>query len=539
MELALNNKPLHEYLREHAKNSPNKAAIIYYGKELSYLDLDVYSDRLAYFLHTNGIEKGDKVALYMQNCPQYIITYFAIQKIGGIVGPCNPMFKEWELEYELNDLKAKVLITMDHQYPTFEKIKNNTSVKKVIVSNYADMLPEVPKPDFPEKILEKVTIEGAFNLSEILSNEEMGKIPEVEIDMEEDVGLVVYTSGTTGSPKGAMLTYKSTEYKTRCVTQHYQYSTDDIILAVMPIFHIAGMLVGMTAPIAAGGTIVLLTRFNPISTIEAIETYGVTVAYTTTPMNIDMMKQNLFKMADFRSLRMNLGTSFGMQVSEEISDEWQQTTGVPLFEFAYGMSETHTGDTMMPLDAIKYGTVGKPTFGTLIKIVDLEDSDIEMEQGEQGEILIKSPSVFKGYMDNPQATSQSLIDGWFHTGDIGKFDVDGYLYFLGRDKEMIKCSGYSVFPEEVEKMLIKHPKVSQAAVIGVPDKVRGESVKAFIVLDEKERGTVTEEELIAWAKEKMAAYKYPRDVEFTELLPQTSAGKILRRLLKKDEKMNL
>lgn len=536
MELTLKNKPLHEYLREHAQSTPEKTALIYYGKKFSYEELDSLSDKLADFLYQKGIGKGDKVALFMQNSPQYVISHFAIQKIGGVVGPCNPMFKEWELEYELNDLKAKAIITMDHLYPVFSKIQGNTAVETVIMTNYADMLPVNPVPDFPEKLSEKVRHENAFDLLAICENKQDREYPDVEIDMENDVGLVVYTSGTTGSPKGAMLTYKNAEFKTKCVTEHYGYTSDDIYLAVMPIFHIAGMLVGMTSPIMAGGTMVLLARFNPVATIEAMEKYGVSIAYTTTPMNVEMMKQENFKTADFSSLRMNLCTSFGIQVSEEISDEWQEKTGVPLFEFAYGMSETHTGDSLMPLGAIKYGTVGKPTFDTKVKIVDLENSEKEVEPGEQGEILISSPSVFKGYMDKPEATANSLVNGWFHTGDIGKFDGDGYLYFLGRNKEMIKCSGYSVFPEEVEKMLVKHPKVSQAAVIGVPDEVRGESVKAFIVLNGKDEGTITEEELIAWAKEKMAAYKYPRHIEFIEELPQTSAGKLLRRLLKREEK---
>lgn len=536
MELTLKNKPLHEYLREHAQSTPEKTALIYYGKKFSYKELDSLSDKLADFLYQRGIGKGDKVALFMQNSPQYVISHFAIQKIGGVVGPCNPMFKEWELEYELNDLKAKAIITMDHLYPVFSKIQGNTAVETVIETNYADMLPANPVPDFPEKLSEKGRHENTFDLLAICEGEQLRRHPDVEIDMENDVGLVVYTSGTTGSPKGAMLTYKNAEFKTKCVTEHYGYTSDDVYLAVMPIFHIAGMLVGMTSPIMAGGTMVLLARFNPVATIEAMEKYEVSIAYTTTPMNVEMMKQDNFKTADFSSLRMNLCTSFGIQVSEEISAEWQETTGVPLFEFAYGMSETHTGDSLMPLGAIKYGTVGKPTFDTKVKIVDLENSEKEVEPGDQGEILISSPSVFKGYMDKPEATANSLVNGWFHTGDIGRFDKEGYLYFLGRNKEMIKCSGYSVFPEEVEKMLVKHPKVSQAAVIGVPDEVRGESVKAFIVLNGKDEGTVTEEELIAWAKEKMAAYKYPRHIEFIDELPQTSAGKLLRRLLKREEK---
>lgn len=535
MGLTLENKPLHEYLRQNALEFPDKVAIIYYGKKITYKDLDSYSDRLAKFLSLQGIEKGDSVALYMQNSPQYIISHFAIQKIGAIVGPCNPMFKEWELEYELNDLNAKTLITLDNQYPIFKNIQGNTKIENVIVTNYKDMLPDTPIPSFPEMIIDKCEIAETHDFMKIITEyDQTLELPKSYIEMSEDVGLVVYTSGTSGDPKGAMLTYRNTEFKTRCVVENFTYSEKDVVLGVMPIFHIAGMLVGMNSPIMAGATMVLLTRFDAKSVLQAIDIYKVTLTYTTTPMINEMIKyySSGSEKLDFESLRLNLCTSFGSQVTKEVSDEWESITGVPLFEFAYGMSETHTADTLMPPKEIRYGSFGKPTFETQIKIIDVEGSGKELGVGESGEIVIKSPSVFKGYMNNPVATSQSLIDGWFYSGDIGKFDSDGYLYFLGRNKEMIKCSGYSVFPEEVEKMLNKHPKINQTAVIGIPDSVRGESVKAFVVLNKGAEDSITEEELIIWAKEKMAAYKYPREIEFIESLPQTSTNKLLRRLLK-------
>lgn len=533
MELNLDNKPLHEYLRENAKRQPEKTAIIFYGKKMSYGELDLYSDRLASYLNKKGIRKGDTVALYMQNCPQYMIAHFAIQKIGAIVGPCNPMFKEWELQYQLNDLEAKVLITLDSLVPIFENIKEQTFVQELIVSNYKEFLPEIPRPSFPETLEEQDVSSLSTSLYEIINDSSLLSPPCIVIEMKEDTGLVVYTSGTTGSPKGAMLTFGNSEFKTNCLMKTYSYANTDVFLSVMPVFHIAGMLVGMLGPIAVGGTIVLLTRFDPKIALESINEHQVTVAYTTPPMNIEMMKNEIIKKTNFSSLRLNLATSFGVQVSEEISNEWQQYSNTPLFEFAYGMSETHTGNALMPPDEIKYGTVGKPTYDTEVKIMDLEDNSKEVVNGQEGEIILRSPSVFKGYLNKQEATSESVVNGWFYTGDIGKFDDEGYLYFLGRNKEMIKCSGYSVYPEEVEKMLIKHPQVDQVAVIGVPDEKRGESVKAFVVL--KQDAVLKAEDLVAWSKERMAAYKYPREVEFRGSLPQTSAGKLLRRLLREVE----
>jgi long-chain acyl-CoA synthetase len=270
--------------------------------------------------------------------------------------------------------------------------------------------------------------------------------------------------------------------------------------------------------------------------MEAIESYKVTVAYTVVPMNVEILNHPRSKDTDFHSLRLNPCTSFGIPLTKEISDAWRNLTNSSLFEIAYGLSETHTGDSLMPPDQIKFGSHGKPTYDTEIRIVSLDDPTIVLPLGEAGEITVRGPGVFKGYLNKPEATEAALRDGWLYTGDIGLLDADGYLYFQGRKKEMIKCSGYSVFPEEVEQMLTRHPAVSAAAVIGVPDAVRGESVKAFIVLKQGYEGTVSEEEIIAWSREKMASYKYPRYVEFRDTLPATGTGKLLRRILADEEK---
>lgn len=532
MQLDLQNQPIHRYIEEHAKNNPTKTAINFYGQLISYKELSTSINRLANFLIEKGVKKGDTVGLYLQNCPQYVIAYFATQKIGAIAGPFNPMFKEWELQYQLNDLNAKVLVTTPDLYENFEKIQDSTTVEVTIITSYKDYLPDQPYPTFPEKIIEK-DYENTVSLISILEDNQYDNEINIEIDMKEDVSLIIYTSGTTGSPKGAMLTYANSEFKATCVARNFQFTSEDTYISVMPIFHIAGKLVGILSAMVVGATVVLLTRFDAKGFLEAFDRYKATVLYTTTPMNVQLVKQNEINQVDFSHLKINIVTSFGIQLSQEISDEWQQITGKPLMEFAYGMSETHTGNALMPPDAIRYGTVGKPTFDTEIKIVDVDDYSKEMSVREQGMLLVKSPSVFKGYRGREDETLKSFYEDYFITGDIGMYDEDGYLYFLGRVKEMIKSSGYSIYPEEVEKMLSKHEKIDQVAVIGVPDPVRGESVKAFVVL---EHGVeATEEEIIEWAKSKMAAYKYPREVEFIDELPKTSSGKVLRRLLKMEK----
>jgi long-chain acyl-CoA synthetase len=529
-------RPLHEYLRDHAKMIPNKEAIIFYGKSITYHELDELSDRFAQFLYSQGIRKGDKVALFLPNCPQYIICHFGIQKIGAIVGPCNPMLKEWELEYEINDLEAKAIIYLDHLSSIVETVLPTTNLELVITTSYEDFLPETPLPSFPEERNSKKNLPLAQNLSRILEVSPPN-CPIIDIDADEDVALIVYTSGSTGLPKGAMLTYKNALYKTRCVAELRGYSSTDVSLSVMPICHIAGML-GMNVSIYSGGTIVLLNRFTPEATMEVMERHRVSVAQTVVPMNVAIMNHPTAKEVDFSSLRMNSCTSFGVQLTEEISAKWRQLTGVGLFESAYGLSETHTADTMMDPDAVKFGTTGKPMPGTEIKIVSLDEPRDVCAVGEEGEIIVRGPGVFKGYLNKPEATAQTLRDGWVYTGDIGKVDDEGYLYFIGRVKEMIKCSGYSVFPEDVEIMLNRHSAVVESAVIGVADPVRGESVKAFVVLKPEYSNGMIPEDLIRWSREKMAAYKYPRFIEFRETLPKTGTGKLLRRKLRDEENIH-
>ena len=393
--MIMENKSLYQYVLNHSEQQPQKTAIHFYGSNITYIQLIKEVDIIADYLCSLSISKGDLVALYMQNCPQYIIAYLAAQKIGVSVGPCNPMYKEMELEYQLKDLGAKVVITTPDLYPVFERIRENTEVKKVILTSYSDYLNDKCNPDFPE-VISNATFPDTCQWKDILSFT-LPKSKSVDVEMEEDVALVVYTSGTTGSPKGAQLTFKNSEFKSWCVVENFHFSPSDVFISVMPLFHIAGKLVGLTSALMAGGTIVIMVRFNPEDMLRSIESNKVTVLYTTTPMNLQMMEIPNIIDTDFSSLRLNIVTSFGVQLTEHISDKWKAFSGIPLMEFSYGMSETHTGNSMMPINAVKFGTVGKPTFDTHIIIVDPDDLDKELPIGAKGMILIKSPSVFKGY----------------------------------------------------------------------------------------------------------------------------------------------
>ncbi|MEW6184797.1 MAG: AMP-binding protein [Thermodesulfobacteriota bacterium] len=531
----LGEKPLFEYLRQNARDFPDKIAYIFYGLELSWKTLDDYTDRFANFLLEAGVGKGDKVVLFMQNCPQYVIAHYGIQKTGAVVAPASPMFKEWELEYEVNDLEARVIITTTDLFPIVEKIRERTSLKEVVVTHYRDLVPPHPSIPLPGELeREKADCPGTWDLIDIL-HRHPAEVPPVKIDLWNDVYMIVYTSGTTGRPKGAMLTYGNALFKIAGTFHFNRMQADDIRLTVMPICHIAGNNQGLGLPVYGGITSILLTRFDEEAVLTALEKYHCTLFSGTTPMLTALMRHPDASTRDLRSLRQTFCVSFGTPLTEEIAAAWKTfTRGSPVYEAGYGLSETHTADTYMPWDKGRYGVNGIPVFDTDFKIIDTGDGK-ELGVNGQGEIVVRNPGVFKGYWKNPKATTETLKDGWVHTGDIGYFDEDGYLHFVGRTKEMIKCSGYSVFPEDVEVMLLRHPAVAQAGVVGIPDPVRGESVKAFIVLHPEDKGKITEAEMISWAREKMAAYKYPRAVEFRDALPATATGKILRRLLKEDQ----
>jgi long-chain acyl-CoA synthetase len=525
--------PLHEHLRRHARTIPDRTAYLWYGRTITWAELDAASDAFAARLQALGVQKGEPVALFMNNCPQYVMAHYGIQKIGAIVCPCGPLNKEHELEYQLTDLQARVIVAADVLLPVVDKVRAKTALAHVFVVRYAELLPEgAPSIDLPAELLamRAAMAPAPAGCEDFLAATRTGARPDpVAIGMD-DVALMTYTSGTTGLPKGAMLSYGNATFKTAASADCNGMTPHEVLLAVAPLYHIAGMVMGVNLPVYTGATTVLLYRFDPLGVAQALERYRVTWWYSIAPMNGALMQVPGAREMDWSALRRNPVTSFGITFTEALAQQWQQfAPNCISHEAAYGLSETHTVDTAMPVDAIRWGTQGKPVPGNTIRIVD-PDTGAPLPTGEVGEITIHGPGNFKGYWKKPEATAKTLRDGWVYTGDMGKIDVDGYLTFIGRFKEMIKVSGYSVFPEEVETILIKHPAVAQAAVIGVPDAEKGEVVRAFIV--KKPGQDVDAAGLVAWCRENMAPYKAPREVRFIDALPATGAGKVLRRLLK-------
>jgi long-chain acyl-CoA synthetase len=525
-------QPLHEYLRLHAREQPGKAAYVWYGRAISYAELDQASDAFAARLAQLGVRKGEPVVLFMNNCPQYLMAHYGIQKLGAIVCPCSPLFKEHELKYQLDDLKARVIVVAQPLMPVLATVRASTALEHVFVVRYADLLPGSPTIDVPAELLamKEAAAPLPAGCEDFLAVASSGApAPDAEIDLD-DVALMTYTSGTTGLPKGAMLTYRNALFKSATAAECSGVQRQDVLLAVAPLYHIAGMVGGVNLTVYTGATSVLLYRFDPVATLQAIARHRINYWYSIAPMNVACMQVPGAKAYDLSSLVTNPVTSFGITFTEALATQWRaHAPNCDSFESGYGLSETHTVDTYMPRQAVRWGTHGIPIPGNEIRILD-PDTGAPVPVGREGEIVLRSPGVFKGYWGNPQATARTLRGGWVHTGDMGHLDADGYLTFTGRFKEMIKVSGYAVFPEQVESILIKHPAVAQAAVIGVPDATKGEIVRAFVV--RKPGLELDADSLIAWSRENMAAYKAPREVRFIDQLPATGAGKVLRRLLK-------
>lgn len=525
--------PLAEYLTLRAREHPEKPALIFYGRIVSYRELEESSNRLAGYLLQQGVKKGDRVALFLLNCPQYYIAHYAALKIGAILVPCSPLFKEMELEYQLLDAGVETLLTLDLLFPVAQKVLGKVQLKRLIVTNLNDYLPEEATLPLIEMMqIKKSPIPGTVDFLEALSSGDAAP-PEVRVELD-DVALLQYTGGTTGLPKGAMLSQFAVLFKSATSWSNARIvNADTVGLAITPVFHIASMLANVDAPILAGSTVVLLANFDPETTLAAIERYRVNTFLATVPLNVRLIEQASAGRHDLSSLRLTLTSSFGIILTEEIARQWAEITGGGiLVEAAYGLSETHTFDTFMPRHKIKYGygSCGIPNAETDIRIFDFDDRTRELPLGKEGEIAVKGPSNFLGYWNRPAETAATLVDGWVFTGDVGRFDEDGYLFFLGRRKEMIKVSGFSVFPEEVELLLGKHPAVANAAVIPKPDERKGEVVKAFIILKPAEKATA--EEIQNWARQNMSAYKVPAAIEFVDSLPLSGSGKVLRRLLK-------
>lgn len=499
-----------------AAQTPEATAIIFNDMKFTYGQVNAMANQVANGLANLGVGKGDKVALSCPNLPYFPIVYFGILKTGGVVVPLNVLLKPREIAYHLQDSNSKVYFCFEgtEQLPMGQM--GHAAFQEVEECEHFIVLTANPAGPSP--------IEGTKTLGIFMHNQP--PTFDTAQTAADDTAVILYTSGTTGRPKGAELSHSNMIMNARLSDNMYGPGENDVSLVVLPLFHSFGQSVQMNAGFYNGIALTLLPRFDPDMALAAMERDNITIFAGVPTMYWALLnypnadKYDLEKIA--RNLR--LCASGGSAMPVEVMKAFEEKFNVSILE-GYGLSETSPVATFNRMDRVrKPGSVGIPVWGVEVKIVD--EMDKEVGVGELGEIVIRGHNVMKGYYGKPEATAEAFRGGWFHTGDIGKIDEDGYIYIVDRVKDMIIRGGFNVYPREVEEVLMTHPAVSLAAVIGVPSEQYGEEIKAFIV--PKADADITPEAIIAWAKENMAGYKYPRTVEFRDTLPMNATGKILK-----------
>ncbi|MBA4603400.1 long-chain-fatty-acid--CoA ligase [Thermoactinomyces mirandus] len=508
---------LDQTVRQHG----DRTAVQFYETEISYRKLQDLSRLAAGAFRRLGVKKGDRIGLMLPNCPQYVVAFYGILRCGAIVVQVNPMYTKREIEFVLQDSGADVLIVFGDLYSRFKKTNLFSRLRKVVVV----------KPDesvFPGLAQNTVSWDNLLAGTSFMADDE-------PIDPERDVAVFQYTGGTTGRSKGAMLTHFNLVTNVLQLNDHSRGNslteTDRILIAI-PLFHIYGMTCAMNLGILNGSTIILLSRFEPLEVLQTIKKYRPTCFPGVPTMYVALNSYPKAEQYGIDSIRIcNSGSA---PIPVELIQSFEKKTGASMYE-GYGLSEASPTTHNTPRTGQKKpGSVGIPLPGTEARIVDLKTGTETLPIGEAGELVIRGPQVMKGYWNMPEETKQAIRDGWLFTGNIARMDQDGFFYIVDRKKDLIIASGYNIYPREIEEVLYTHPAVMEAAVVGVTDPYRGETVKAFIVL--KPEAQVTGKEIEQFCRRNLAPFKVPKQIEFRKSLPKTAVGKILRRVLAEEEK---
>ena len=526
-----------------AARYPAKAATVYFGRTKNYATLRAEAQAVAGWLQAQGVRRGDRVALFMQNCPQYLVAYHGILRADAVVVPVNAMNKAEEFGHYIVDPGTRVVIcgaelaaivaTANAALPPSQR------VARVLATRYADELPEVfdddvaPSPAMRDWLLADPPLPpGTVRWTDALAE---AHVPGPTVAGPDDLALLPYTSGTTGLPKGCMHTHRTLMANVIGGAEWGSGSAESIVLGVVPMFHITGMLYGVISPMFGGSTVVIMPRWDRELAGRLISRHKVSHWTCIPTMIIDLFASPNYRSFDLSSLRWLSGGGAAMPqaVAQRLLDEF----GLRFCE-GYGLTETAAPSHANPAENAKLQCLGMPFFGVDSRVVDPVTLK-ELPSGDVGEIVTRGPMVFRGYWKNPEATAAAFVDiggrKYFRTGDLGHMDADGYFFITDRLKRMINASGFKVWPSEVELLLYKHPGVQEACVISAQDAYRGETVKAIVVLRADAKGQVQERDIVTWAHEHMAAYKAPRIVEFVDVLPKSGAGKVMWRLLQDKE----
>jgi long-chain acyl-CoA synthetase len=521
--------------RNNVKNYGDTVAFDFYGKEFTYSVMENLTKRFAKALIGLGVKKGDVVALWIPNCPQFITSYFAILGVGATITAVSPLFVGREFVYQIQDSGAKFLIIIDRFFKVYERTKKKLSIEKAIIINIEGNKPDIPET---EDVIHFDTL--IAQNPEPLPDEEFDKIS-ATINPKEDVAVIQYTGGTTGLPKGACLSHYNILSNVRQLLPAVDYIVNEYLkenictLSVLPWYHIYGQTCELAlSPFLAAKAFILPT-FDVPRIAEILSKHKPNAMLGVTTMFITFLNAPQMKDVDLSSLKfVNVGAG---ALPAELAKEWESKTGFAMGE-GYGLSETSPGALSSPPWAKKKpGSCGHPLPNTLIGIIN--ESLEFLPIGEAGEVVIAGPQVMLRYHNRPEETEKVFFEAggyrWLRTGDLGKLDEEGYMFLLDRIKDLIKYKGHSVYPREVEEILYEHPAIKECTIIGVQDPMKGEDIKAVIILRDEYKGKITENELIEWSKENMAAYKYPRIVQFARSLPKSAVGKILRRKLREKD----
>lgn len=532
-------KPLQSYLVATAEKYPDKAALHFMGKEMTFKEVYESALKLANSLRELGVKKGDRVAIMLPNSPQAVISYYAALFAGAIVVQTNPLYVEREIEHQMVDSGAKVMVCLDIVYPRVAKVKEKTKLEHIIVTGIKDYLPFPKNLIYPFIQKKNTGIDVKFEYNERLHSfvdqlkkGELKEIP-LEVDPKEDIALLQYTGGTTGPAKGVILTHYNLVVNTQ-QCQVWMYNLDEgneVVLAALPFFHVYGMTTVMNLAIRLGYKMIIIPRFDPTEILKAIEKHKATLYPGAPTMYIGLLNHPDLEKYDLSSIKACMSGSAPLPL--EVQTQFEKVTGGRLVE-GYGLTETSpVAVANLIWDYRKVGSIGIPWPDTDVAVLSLETGEMA-KPNEIGEIMIRGPQVMKGYWNRPEETQAAFKDDWFLTGDMGYMDEEGFFYIVDRKKDMIIAGGFNIYPREIEEVLFEHEDIQEACVIGVPDPYRGETVKAFIV--PKKGRTISEEELDAFCRKHLAAYKVPRLYEFREELPKTMVGKVLRRVLVEEEK---
>ncbi len=534
---------LDEAVRLYAAN----VAVEYHGTHISYAELSMLVDRFALALADLGVRRGDRVSICLPNVPQFPIVFFGTLKAGAIAVPTNPLYTEPELAHQLNDSGARVAVTLDQLYPTLSAVRDRTPVEQVVLTSAADFLPPALSLLYRINVAvgsrgkSRVAASGSqrgapvHQLKDLMRRVQdapgsaVSRLPEPAAP--DDVAVLQYTGGTTGVAKGAMLTHRNllANAMQAWAWNEQPPGSKHTTLCAAPFFHVYGLTVGMNMTVLNGSTMVLLPRFTVREAVKAVEQYKPDLFPGVPTMYLAIAREAERKRHDLSSIKVCISGSAPLPL--EVQRRFESVSGAKVVE-GYGLTEASPVTHCNPVfGERRVGTIGLPLPDTDAAIIDPETWAF-LPPGQQGEIVVRGPQVMKGYWQRPDETAKVLRDGWLRTGDIGFMSEDGYFTIVDRAKDIIIAGGFKVFPRDVDEVLYQHPKVLEAAAVGVPDEYRGETVRAFVVLKPGEE--LTAEELSAFCRERLAPYKVPKQIEFRDSLPKTLIGKVLRRTLREE-----